>query len=189
MDATTPTGSRRMNEVWPSMYSFAALPSRRRAAPAKNRRLSTMTGISSMAAATGLPAFFDSRRPISSARASMASASLRSARLRSWGVVLPQVSKAASAAFAARSTSSAPEAWTLAMTVPSAGFSTSSVSPDAESTHSPLMNCWYVFTRSATSVISGASSGLGDGFVGKSGHRSPAPEVRPATWSHVAATP
>ena len=33
------------------------------------------------------------------------------------------------AALAARSTSSAPDAWTLAMTLPSAGFSTSSVSP------------------------------------------------------------
>jgi hypothetical protein len=37
--------------------------------------------------------------------------------------------------------SSALDAWTLAMTLPSAGFSTSSVAPDAESTHSPPMNC------------------------------------------------
>ena len=123
------------------MYSLAALPSMTRAAPAKKRRLSTTTGISSIAAPTGLPAFFDSRRPSSSARASMASASLSSIPLRSAGVVCRQVSKAVAAAFAARSTSSAPDAWTLAMTLPSAGFSTSSVSPDAESTHSPPMNC------------------------------------------------
>ena len=49
------------------MYSLAALPSITRAAPAKKRRLSTTTGISSIAAPTGLPAFFDSRRPSSSA--------------------------------------------------------------------------------------------------------------------------
>ena len=46
------------------------------------------------------------------------------------------------------------------MTLPSAGFSTSSVSPDAESTHSPPMNCWYVLTRSRTSVIGSVPPGL-----------------------------
>ena len=89
------------------MYSLAALPSITRAAPAKKRRLSTVTGISSIAAATGLPAFFDSRRPSSSARASSPSASFRRARLRSAGVVCCQVSKAVAAASTARSTSSA----------------------------------------------------------------------------------
>ena len=63
-------------------------------------------------------------------------------RLRSAGVECCHVSNAVAAAFAARSTSSAFDAWTRAMTVPSAGFSTSSSSPDAESTHSPPMSCW-----------------------------------------------
>src|SRR5512143_3381234 len=134
------------------MYSFAALPSMTRAAPAKKRRLSTVTGTSSIAAVTGLPAFLDSSRPISSARASRPSASLSSARLRSCGVLCCQVSKAVAAASTARSTSSAFEAGTLAMTLPSAGFSTSRVAPDAESTHWPPVNCWYVLTRSRTSV-------------------------------------
>ena len=128
--------------VCPAMYSLAALPSITRPAPAKKRRLSTTTGISSMAAPTGLPAFFDSSRPSSSARASIASASLSIIRLRSWGVVCCQVSKARAAALAARSTSSAPEAWTWAMTWPLAGFSTASVSPPALSTQAPSMNCW-----------------------------------------------
>ena len=32
-----PTGSRRIIEVWPSMYSPAAFPGMQRTAPAKNR--------------------------------------------------------------------------------------------------------------------------------------------------------
>ena len=98
--------------------------------------------ISSMAAPTGLPVWLDSSRPSSSAFASRMSAILSSARLRVWGVVRPQVSNAASAASTARSTSAWPEAGTCATTVPSAGFSTASVSPDAASTHWPPMNCW-----------------------------------------------
>ncbi len=105
-----------------------------------------------MAAPTGLPAFWLSSRPISSARASIASASLSMSRLRSWGVVCCHVSKALAAASAARSTSAAPDAWTWAMTWPLAGFSTASVWPLALSTHAPSMNCWYVRTREIVSV-------------------------------------
>ena len=43
----TPTGSRRIHEVWFSMYSPADLPSNILAAPAKNRIWSTIGGISS----------------------------------------------------------------------------------------------------------------------------------------------
>src|SRR5919205_237204 len=43
----TPTGSRRIQDVWPAMYSAAALPPRLRAAPAKDRILSTIGGDSS----------------------------------------------------------------------------------------------------------------------------------------------
>jgi hypothetical protein len=50
-------------------------------------------------------------------------------RLRSWGVVFLHVWNAVSAALTARSTSSADDAGTLAMTWPFAGFSMSSVSP------------------------------------------------------------
>jgi hypothetical protein len=46
--AQTPTGSRRMNEVNPDMYSPADRPSSIRAAPAKNLIWSTIGGISSL---------------------------------------------------------------------------------------------------------------------------------------------
>ena len=42
-----------------------------------------------------------------------------------------------------------------AMSLPLAGFSTSSVAPLALSTHEPPMNCWRVVTDSMTSVIVG----------------------------------
>ena len=48
------------------MYSPADLPSSRRAAPAKKRMLSTATGISSFAYASGLPTFCDSSSASSS---------------------------------------------------------------------------------------------------------------------------
>ncbi len=81
------------------MYSPADLPSRTRAAPAKNLIWSTIGGTSSLAvSACGLPVFSDSRRISSSARDSTASANLSSACWRCEGVVLPQVSKAVAAA-------------------------------------------------------------------------------------------
>ena len=56
--AHTPIGSRRMNEVYPDMYSPAERPSSMRAAPAKNRIWSTIGGISSdKVRAIGLPVF------------------------------------------------------------------------------------------------------------------------------------
>ena len=90
MDATTPTGSRRTIEVWPSRYSVTARPSGTRQAPAKKRNRSEETAISSIAAWVGLPVWRDSRRPSSSALASRMSAILSSARLRVWGVVSDQ---------------------------------------------------------------------------------------------------
>jgi len=146
------------------MYSLAALPSITRAAPAKKRRLSTITGISSIAAPTGLPAFRLSSRPSSSARASIASASLSRARLRSWGVVCCHVSNALAAALTTRSTSSGPDAWTWPITWPLAGFSTARVWPPALSTQAPPMNCWRVVVFSRVSVTSwGPPGGLADG--------------------------
>ncbi len=71
------------------MYSPAALPSRQRAAPAKKRRLSTITGISSaLTASIGLPAFSASSRAISSPCSSTTSAIANSAWERCAGVVL-----------------------------------------------------------------------------------------------------
>lgn len=61
MEATTPTGSRRIIEVCPSRYSPAAIPGRQRAAPAKKRKTSAMAGISSLITqCSGLPQFSDS---------------------------------------------------------------------------------------------------------------------------------
>ena len=62
-----------------------------REAPAKNRKRSAQTVISSIAAPTGLPALADSSRPSSSAAASSESAIFSRIRLRSWGVVFRHV--------------------------------------------------------------------------------------------------
>ena len=106
--AHTPIGSRRTKLVWSFMYSPADLPSRTRAAPAKNRSWSTIGGISSlMVSAMGLPVFRPSTSANSWERASTASASLSRARLRSAGVVSFQVVKASAAVRSAVSTSSA----------------------------------------------------------------------------------
>src|SRR5450759_4260442 len=70
------------------MYSPAARPSRQRAAPAKKRRLSAITGISSFfAASIGLPAFRASVRASSSPCSSIVAASASSASARTAGVV------------------------------------------------------------------------------------------------------
>src|SRR3954451_8789604 len=172
-----------MSEVWPARYSLTALPSITRHAPAKKRNRSTLTAISSIAAWTGLPAFWLSRRPNSSARDSRASAIFSSIRLRSCGVVCRHVSNADAAAFAARSTSSLPDAGVCATTSPVAGFSTSSVSPDAASTNSPPMNCWYVFTRSSVSVTWWPSHAPLDSTAGLLAASSCRRIVRPACRS------
>ena len=103
-------GSRRIIDVWSAMYSPADLPSRCRAAPAKKRIWSTIGGISSdNVTATGLPVLALSTATSSSARASMASAMRKRARLRSDGVASLHPGKAAVAAAMAASTSSAPD--------------------------------------------------------------------------------
>ena len=95
----TPTGSRRMIDVIPFMYSPALRPSSRRAAPAKNRIWSTIGGISSdSVSAIGFPVFSLSSAIRSAALASTASAIRYSARLRSLGVESFHSSKAAAAA-------------------------------------------------------------------------------------------
>jgi hypothetical protein len=101
---------------------------------------------------TGLPAFALSRRPSSSAFDSIASATLSRRSERSCGVVCFHEAKAVSAAFTARSTSSAELAGTVAMTWSLAGLITSAVRPSAASTNSPPMNCWNVLARSRVSV-------------------------------------
>ena len=68
--------------------------------------------------------------------------------MRSFGVFSRHVSQAFSAAATARSTSSAPDRGTSAITSPVAGFRTSIVSPDSASTNSPSTNifCWVTAT-------------------------------------------
>ena len=88
MRPATPIGSRRTKLVKPAMYSPALRPSSMRAAPAKNRRLSTIGGISSdIVTSKGLPTFSDSIFTISSACSSMRSASRSNASWRSLGVM------------------------------------------------------------------------------------------------------
>ena len=129
-----------MIEVRPETNSMDALPSSTRPAPAKKRRLSHVTGISSSRnALRGLPASAASRSEISSACSSSASASLSSAAARSPGVVAAQPGKAFFAAATARFTSSSVESGISAITSPFAGFVTSSTAPSAASTNSPSM--------------------------------------------------
>ena len=81
------------------MYSPADLPSSTREAPAKKRKWSEAYGISSdIVSPSGLPVSRHSTALISSTRDSMASAIFSSAWARSFGVVSPQASNAASAA-------------------------------------------------------------------------------------------
>ena len=83
MEPTTPIGRRSSIEVYPSLKTPAPVPSRDRAAPAKNRRLSTPKGSSpSRIVATGLPVSSTSRRVISSACSSTRSAKRSSTRDR-----------------------------------------------------------------------------------------------------------
>src|SRR6266508_2035456 len=119
------------------MYTPADFPSSIRAAPAKKRRLSEHTGISSRAYDKGLPTLADSIRASSSAYSSMIDASFSNNSPRSPGVESSHSGRAARAASTARSTSSAAQRGTSAITSPVAGFSTSIVSPDPASAHSP----------------------------------------------------
>src|SRR5437773_1395211 len=130
------------------MYSPQALPSRMRAAPAKNRRLSAETGISSLAYECGLPTFSDSSSASSSVCSSIASASLSSASARSPGVVSSHSGSAFFAASTARSTSACVPRGTSAIVSPVAGFRTSIVPPSTASTHSPPTKflCWETVT-------------------------------------------
>src|SRR5215472_15314572 len=115
-----------MNEVNPDMYSPAERPSSILAAPAKNRIWSTIGGISSdSVSATGLPVLRDSAATSSSALASIASAILMRARLRSDGVASRQVSNASAAAANAASTSAFPDKGAVAYASPVLGLTTS----------------------------------------------------------------
>src|SRR5579862_3034410 len=125
------------------MYSPADLPSSWRAAPAKKRRLSAENGISSRDAIRGLTTFSDSSCASSFACSSMTSASLCRSSERSFGVLSSQSGSAAFAASTARSTSSAEQFGTSAITSPVAGAITSIVSPEALSAQPPPMNAWY----------------------------------------------
>ena len=83
------------------MYSPAERPSRQRAAPAKKRSWSAITGISSSTTALrGLPASAASRSAISSPRSSIRSAIRSSARARSSGGIVAQLPSNASFAAA-----------------------------------------------------------------------------------------
>src|SRR5579884_3923406 len=125
------------------MYSPALLPSSNRAAPAKKRRLSTQTGISSRAYESGLPTLRDSSSASSSAFSSSASASLSSASARSPGVVSSHSGSALLAAATARSTSASVPRGTSAIVSPVAGFSTGIVPPSTASTQSPPTKLRY----------------------------------------------
>src|SRR5262245_61857671 len=147
------------------MYSPALLPSSRRAAPAKKRRLSEQTGSSSRAYASGLPTLRDSISASSSVCSSIRSASFSRISARSPGVVSSHSGSAAFAASIAASTSSAPQRGTSAITSSVAGFSTSIVSPEAASVHAPPTRICVV--TGASSVFCAENAGLARQALGE----------------------
>jgi len=143
------SGSRVMGKGGAPAKAPAAAP----AAPAKKRRLSEIAGGSSFATHQGLPTFKDSSRASSSACSSTRSASASSSSIRSFGVFDRHSDHAFFAESTARSTSSAELRGTSAIASPVAGFSTSIVSPLADSTHSPPMNCLCRVTDTLTADL------------------------------------
>src|SRR5262249_39195075 len=91
----------------------------------------------------GFPTFSDSSCASSSACSSITSASLCRSSDRSFGVFSSHSGSTAFAASTARSTSSAPQLGTSAITSPVAGAITSMVSPDAAPAQSPPMKALY----------------------------------------------
>src|SRR3972149_4782579 len=185
------------------MYSPAALPSRQRAAPAKKRRLSTRKGPSARATVIGLPTFRASSAASSSVRSSSRSASFISWRLRSPGGVSDQPSKAAAAAFTARSTSFSDPLGTSAIVSSVAGLMIGWGAPAMASSHLPPTKFWCL--SMATSMPAGvcdermsgryrlgfgastfyqtarpASAAPGGGGTGTDGEDRDAEEYRPA---------
>ena len=127
-----------MEEVWSFRYSAVALPCRWRAAPAKKRIWSTIGGISSArVTATGFPVFCVSTRTRSSARASMASAMRKRARLRSDGVASRHCGKASAAACMAASTSAGPDSGASRYSCPVLGSTSTVVAPSLVGMYSP----------------------------------------------------
>src|SRR3954447_19558666 len=120
------------------MYSFAACAWSVRHAPAKKRRLSTTTGISSdFTSSIGLPTFRDSSCANSSACSSTASAIFKRAVARSCGVVYPHESNALYAALTAASTSLGPDFGAVAISSSLAGLRIGSVPWSAPERSSP----------------------------------------------------
>jgi hypothetical protein len=107
MLATTPIGSRRMIEVWPAEVLGSPRALLHPRGTGEEAEEVDAGAISSIAAPTGLPAFWLSSCRSPPPLASSESAILSRSRLRSCGVVSFQLANAFSAALTARSTSSA----------------------------------------------------------------------------------
>ncbi len=136
----------------PARYSPALRPSSSRAAPAKKRIWSIAGGSSSVRVSSiGLPVFWHSAAMMSSARSSIASANLSSARWRSDGVLSRHDSNALAAAEYAASTSCSPDRGDVPNTSPVVGSTRSSCRPSLASTLAPLMKFWTV--RLAEDVV------------------------------------
>ena len=121
------------------MYSPVALPSRFRAAPAKNRSWSAPTVTSSEWISVLIwPVFRLCSSTSSSACSSIASASLSRACWRCEGVVRFHSTKAAAAAWTASSTSCGVDFGERPVTLPVAGSTSSVNSVAAESTSRPF---------------------------------------------------
>ena len=171
MPTVTPRGSRRTMLVNPRSYSPVDLPSWTRAAPAKNRMLSVMKGMSAAETEIGLPTSSASSLAMLSASASIASASFNIIAERSLGGVSNHTSSyALRAAATALSASSRVPICTVPTDSPFAGLMSGSVSPLDESTQSPPTNIFHVVPSPMFPLLKV--------------ERTPAPEptIRPPVW-------
>ncbi len=126
------------------MYSPAARPSIVRAAPAKNRRLSTIGGISSdIVTSAGLPDVLrlELHDLVGVLLDRVGELEQRELAILRRGVE-PVVLERPLGGGDGRSASSFVPSCTVAMTSPVAGLITSRVCPSDEFTHSPSMNIW-----------------------------------------------
>ncbi len=112
-----------------------------RAAPAMNRKVSTVLETSSAETAFGLPALTDSSRSNRPAFCSTRSAIASRIAPRSLGVKAPQAGWADRAAVTAASTSSTVPSGTRANTDPLDGSTTSMNVPDEPARNAPSMKC------------------------------------------------
>ena len=137
--ATGPIGSFNTSCCAARLRDGTMRPYTRRPSSANHSMMSAPANTSPRASAKGLPCSSVNRRAMSAARSRSRPAALRMVAARSFAGIFFHTSKPACAAASARSRSAMPACATLPITLPVAGFTTSSVLPLAAAHHSLLM--------------------------------------------------